>query len=151
MGPRALGARSILASPTSRNMLRHLNEIKCRENFRPIAPICLEEDMGKYFAPATPSPYMLEFRKVISKLIPAVTHVDLSARPQSISLNQNEDIHTLLINFKEITGISVLCNTSLNFNGRGFLNCLGDLYKFSMEHDLDGFVFEDRFFLREDQ
>jgi hydroxymethyl cephem carbamoyltransferase len=151
MGPRALGARSILASPTSRNMLCDLNEIKCRENFRPIAPICLEEDMGKYFSPATPSPYMLEFRKVVSKLIPAVTHVDLSARPQSVSSNQNEDLHTLLINFKEITGISVLCNTSLNFNGRGFLNCLSDLYKFSMEHGLDGFVFEDRFFLREDQ
>lgn len=149
MGPRALGARSILASPASKSMLHRLNEIKRRENFRPIAPVCLEEDMNKYFTPATPSPYMLEFKKVISKTIPAVTHVDLSARPQSISLNQNKNLYCLLIKFKEVAGISVLCNTSLNFNGRGFLNHLSDLYKFSMKHGLDGFVFEDRFFLRE--
>lgn len=148
IGPRALGTRSILASPASADMMHRLNQIKRRENFRPIAPICLEEDMGIYFSPATPSPYMLEFRTVISEDIPAVTHVDRSARPQSLSSNQNQYLYQLLLRFREISGISVLCNTSLNFNGKGCLNRLSDLYNFGMQHELDGFVFEDRLFLR---
>lgn len=149
IGPRALGARSILASPASAKMMNRLNEIKRREEFRPIAPVCLEEDMGIYFSPATPSPYMLEFRKVISEGVPAVTHVDRSARPQSVSTHQNKYLHQLLMRFREISGLSVLCNTSLNFNGGGCLNRLSDLYNFCTQHGLDGFVFEDRLFLRE--
>ncbi|MCT9812852.1 proline dehydrogenase [Acidovorax sp. Be4] len=148
IGPRSLGARSILASPVSPGMLNRLNSIKNREFFRPIAPVCLEEDMEYYFYPSTPSPYMLEFRKVISPSIPAVTHIDGSSRPQSISNYQNPVLHQLLLKFKEISGISVLCNTSLNFNGNGFLNKLSDLYKFSLEKNLDGFVFENRTFIK---
>lgn len=151
IGPRALGARSILASPASANMLARLNALKRREGFRPIAPVCLEEDMAKYFAPATPSPYMLEFRKVISDAIPAVTHVDRSSRPQSVSADQNIGLHELLLRFREVAGISVLCNTSLNFNGFGFMNRLSDLYKFAVQHALDGFVFEDKMFLKDGQ
>jgi len=147
IGPRSLGARSILASPVSVDMLKRLNFIKKREHFRPIAPVCLEEDMGDYFYPDNPSPYMLEFRRVISDSIPAVTHVDGSARPQSISREQNPVLYALIKKFKEISGISVLCNTSLNFNGRGFLNRLSDLLEFSLKHKLDGFVFQNKLFI----
>lgn len=147
IGPRSLGNRSILASASDPAMLARLNSIKNRESFRPIAPICLEEDLEQYFFPATPSPYMLEFRTVISDCIPAVTHVDRSARPQSVSMEQNPEIYTLLLAFKQLTGLSVLCNTSLNFNGRGFINRLSDMVKFSLSHKLDGFVFGDRLFV----
>lgn len=147
MGPRALGNRSILAAPYPRENLIRLNKIKNREGFRPIAPLCLEENMGDYFYPAHPSPYMLEFRKVISKAIPAVTHVDHSARPQSVTESQNPRIHQLLTEYKKVSGIGVLCNTSLNFHGRGFINRLSDLCRFALEHGLDGFIFNDTLFL----
>lgn len=148
MGPRALGARSILASPATKKMHAKLNQIKRREEFRPIAPVCLEEDMSKYFSPHASSPYMLEFRNVISDTIPAVTHVDNSARPQSVTATQNYQLHKLLTEFKKITGLSVLCNTSLNFNGYGFLNRLSHLHEFAVQHELNGFIFEDRMFMR---
>ena len=148
IGPRALGARSILASPQNPDMLRRLNKIKQREHFRPIAPICLESDMATHFEPSFPSPFMLEFRKVKTSTIPAVTHVDGSARPQSIRVDQNKEIYDLLLAFKNISGIGVLCNTSLNFSGKGFINKLSDLYEFAIKHDLDGFVFMDKFYIR---
>ncbi|MBK5477098.1 hypothetical protein JFU04_13420 [Pseudomonas sp. TH21] len=148
MGPRALGNRSILAAPYPRQNLVRLNRIKNREGFRPIAPICLEENMGDYFQPDRPSPYMLEFRKVVSNIIPAVTHVDQSARPQSVNASQNPRMHQLLTEYMKISGIGVLCNTSLNFNSRGFINRLSDLSQFAIEHDLDGFVFNDTLFLK---
>lgn len=147
MGPRALGNRSILAAPYPRENLVRLNTIKKREGFRPIAPICLEECMSEYFYPSNPSPFMLEFRKVISFKIPAVTHVDNSARPQSVNASQNLRMHQLLSAYRDVSGVGVLCNTSLNFNGRGFINRLSDLYRFASEHELDGFVFEDTLFL----
>ncbi|MEJ8812069.1 carbamoyltransferase C-terminal domain-containing protein [Variovorax ureilyticus] len=148
IGPRSLGARSILAVATSENMLDRLNQVKKRESFRPIAPICLEEKMSDHFYPASPSPYMLEFRRVISKSIPAVTHVDGSARPQSVSARQNARMHELLSATENVSGVPVLCNTSLNFNGSGFLNRLSDLSRFCAQNELDGFVFEDSIFLR---
>jgi len=148
IGPRALGARSILACPRTEETLRRLNRIKRRESFRPIAPLCIEEDMERYFQPADKTPYMLEFCRVISDKIPAVTHVDQSARPQSVSKDDLPELYELLISFRHLTGISVLCNTSLNFNGFGFINRLSDLEKFSLAHGLDGFVFEDRLFLK---
>ena len=151
MGPRALGNRSILAAPYPRENLIRLNKIKQREGFRPIAPICLEECMGEYFHPSTPSPFMLEFRRVISSKIPAVTHVDNSARPQSVNKSQNPRMYQLLSAYRDISGVGVLCNTSLNFNGRGFINRLSDLCRFASEHQLDGFVFEDKFFLNSDR
>lgn len=94
---------------------------------------------------------MLEFRKVISASIPAVTHVDNSARPQSVNKSQNFRIHQLLVAYRAMSGVGVLCNTSLNFNGRGFINRLSDLYRFASEHELDGFVFEDTLFLHSDR
>ncbi|WP_339541124.1 carbamoyltransferase C-terminal domain-containing protein [Pseudomonas sp. RA_5y_Pfl1_P24] len=151
MGPRALGNRSILAAPWPRKNLDRLNKIKKREGFRPIAPICLEECMDEYFYPSNPSPFMLEFRKVISAKIPAVTHVDNSARPQSVNKSQNLRMHQLLTAYRDVSGVGVLCNTSLNFNGRGFINRLSDLHRFASEHDLDGFVVEDSLFLNSDR
>ncbi|WP_411703826.1 carbamoyltransferase C-terminal domain-containing protein [Edaphovirga cremea] len=151
MGPRALGNRSILAAPWPRENLDRLNKIKKRESFRPIAPICLEECMGEYFYPSNPSPFMLEFRKVISAKIPAVTHVDNSARPQSVNKSQNLRMHQLLTAYRDVSGVGVLCNTSLNFNGRGFINRLSDLHRFASEHDLDGFVIEDTLFINSDR
>ncbi|MGY2400029.1 carbamoyltransferase C-terminal domain-containing protein [Pseudomonas sp. SDO5271_S396] len=148
IGPRALGNRSILAAPFPKENLAKLNKIKNREGFRPIAPLCLEEYMCDYFHPSHPSPYMLEFRTVVSALIPAVTHVDNSARPQSINQFQNPKLYTLLVEFKKLSGVAVLCNTSLNFNGRGFINSSSDLCKFSIEHELDGFIFNDKLFLK---
>ncbi len=148
MGPRALGARSILASPCEPAMLERLNALKRREGFRPIAPVCLEEEMKHHFSPDTPSPYMLQFRKVISRTIPAVTHVDGSARPQSVNAQQNPRLYEVLAAFRQLTGVGVLCNTSLNYNGRGFLNKLSDLHAFAQSRGLDGFVFEDRLFMR---
>lgn len=107
--------------------------------------------MAEYFRPSNPSPFMLEFRKVISSKIPAVTHVDNSARPQSVNKSQNLRMHQLLSAYRDISGVGVLCNTSLNFNGRGFINRLSDLYRFASEHGLDGFVFEDKLFLNSDR
>ena len=149
MGPRALGNRSILAAPYPKENLARLNSIKKREGFRPIAPICLEECMGDYFHPSQPSPYMLEFRKVISAEIPAVTHIDNSARPQSVNQSQNPLMYQLLSACRDVSGVGVLCNTSLNFNGRGFINRLSDLYRFANEHGLDGFIFNDKLFLND--
>ncbi|WP_460117864.1 carbamoyltransferase C-terminal domain-containing protein [Pseudomonas sp. S2_C03] len=149
IGPRALGNRSILAAPYPKQNLDRLNRIKKREGFRPIAPICREECMNKYFYPSSPSPYMLEFRRVISTKIPAVTHVDISARPQSVNQSQNFLMHQLLSACRDVSGIGVLCNTSLNFNGRGFINKLSDLHRFANEHGLDGFIFNEKFYLKD--
>ena len=148
MGPRALGNRSILAAPYPRENLAKLNAIKNREGFRPIAPVCLEECLADYFYPVHPSPYMLEFRTVVSNAIPAVTHIDNSARPQSVNNFQNPRMHELLSACRDVSGVGVLCNTSLNFNGRGFINKLSDLHRFANEHGLDGFVFEHSLFLK---
>lgn len=150
VGPRALGNRSILASPFPYENLARLNKIKCREAFRPIAPVCLESAMHRFFHPCSPSPYMLEFRKVISESIPAVTHIDQSARPQSVDSSQNPRLFSLLSEFEKLTDIPVLCNTSLNFNGHGFINRLSDLRAFALKHNLDGFVFIDHIYIRKE-
>lgn len=146
MGPRALGNRSILAAPFKRSMTERLNRIKQREGFRPVAPICLSEDVAQYFNWSRESPYMLYFQKVVSDRLGAVTHVDGTARVQTVSSDQNSRLHALLSAFKERTGHGVLCNTSLNFNGTGFINRLSDLVQFARETDLDGFVVGNHFY-----
>lgn len=147
IGPRALGNRSILAAPFQASMTRLLNSIKGRESYRPIAPICLEEDSGELFGCKRPSPHMLYFQKVKDPRLEAVTHVDGSARAQTVSEKQNSNIYKLLQAFKLITGYGVLCNTSLNFNGRGFINRASDLVEYCKTRKLDGFVMKDKFFL----
>jgi len=147
MGPRALGNRSILAAPFAAEMCEKLNRVKQREEFRPIAPICLQEDFDLHFASSShESPHMLYFQKVKSKSLGAVTHVDGSARAQTVTAEQNPQMHALLRKFKELTGHGVLCNTSLNFKGAGFINRMSDLVQYSKERGLDGFVVGDRFF-----
>ncbi|UQR61292.1 nodulation protein NodU [Bradyrhizobium sp. C-145] len=123
LGPRALGGRSILAAPTSPAMKDHLNDIKRREHFRPVAPICLEDRAPEIFSPGTPDPYMLfdhQTRAEWRDKVPAVVHLDGSARLQTISCNSPHKIAALLVEFEQLTGIPLLCNTSANLHGRGF-------------------------------
>ena len=123
LGPRALGARSILAAATSPEMKDHLNKIKVREHFRPVAPICLEDRAPDMFDPGTPDPYMLfdhRTRSEWKEKIPAVVHLDGTARLQTVSRTSEHPIAELLIEYEKLTGISLLCNTSANLNGRGF-------------------------------
>ena len=137
-GPRALGNRSILADPRNRDMQRQLNlKIKFRESFRPFAPMVLEEHCSEYFELETPSPYMLLVADVCQALrrqpestkpglaklavphstIPAVTHVDYSARVQTVDAVRNPLLHRLLQRWQAQTGCAVLVNTSFNVRG----------------------------------
>jgi carbamoyltransferase len=122
-GPRALGARSILASPVSPLMKDLLNEIKDRESYRPVAPICLEADAPDVFNPGMRDPYMLfdhEVRPNWRNRVPAICHLDFTARVQTVNKTDNKIIFELLTAFKKISGIPLLCNTSANHKGRGF-------------------------------
>lgn len=146
IGPRALGNRSILAAPFSKETRDALNRIKEREEFRPIAPVCLEEDFQLHFEGRSPSPHMLYFHKVRNQDLAAVTHVDGSARAQTVSRKDNPLLHGLLEEFRRLRGVGVLCNTSLNFKGAGFINRLSDLAKYAAAVGLDGFVVEDKLY-----
>jgi predicted NodU family carbamoyl transferase len=147
IGPRALGNRSILASPFQDSTRERLNVIKQREQFRPIAPVCLEEDAKKWFNCNHPSPFMLYTWLVSTGALKAVTHVNGTARIQTVSPESNSQMHELLEAFKLRTGYGVLCNTSLNFKGRGFINNIADLSSYTIEHGLDGFVIEGRSYM----
>ncbi|SKB87291.1 carbamoyltransferase [Parapedobacter luteus] len=120
-GPRALGSRSILASPVLPEMQAWLNEVKDREDFRPVAPVVTEEDAPLWFMNAQQSPFMLFVNQVPparAALIPAVKHVDGTARIQTVNREQNPLYYDLLRAFEQITGIPVLINTSFNTVGR---------------------------------
>jgi|SRR5579864_2589905 len=123
LGPRALGHRSILAAPTKGHTKKLLNEIKFREDYRPVAPVCLEEDAPAIFAPGSPDPYMLfehTVRTAWAEKIPAVCHLDGTARLQTVTKTQNPDLYDLLSEYKQLSGIPLLCNTSANHKGKGF-------------------------------
>ena len=105
-------------------------------------------DIGRHFDTRTPGPHMLYFQRVKSSALQAITHVDGSARIQSVTPSENPSVHALLTAFKNRTGYGVLCNTSLNFKGAGFINRLSDLVTCSEEHGLDGFVMQNVFFRR---
>lgn len=116
-GPRALGDRSILASPIHPDMQQKLNNIKDREDFRPVAPVVLEEEAKNYFKDAIRSPFMLFIFDVLSDAadkIPAVRHVDGTARVQTINREQNQLYYDTIKAFFEKTGVPVLVNTSFN-------------------------------------
>jgi len=120
-GPRALGNRSILASPINPTMQGRLNEIKEREDFRPVAPVVLEEEALDWFEHATTSPFMLfvfGIKPRKKKKIPAVCHVDGTARVQTVNREQNPLYYELLQEFKKITGVPILVNTSFNTQGK---------------------------------
>lgn len=123
LGPRALGSRSILAAATSPQMKDHLNDMKLREHFRPVAPICLEDRAPDIFNPGTPDPYMLfdhHTRTEWRDKIPAVVHLDGSARLQTICRTSQHKVAELLVEYEKLTGIPLLCNTSANQHGHGF-------------------------------
>jgi hydroxymethyl cephem carbamoyltransferase len=147
IGPRALGNRSILAAPFHESTRVRLNEIKQREQFRPIAPVCLEEEAVKWFGCDHTSPFMLYTHRVRTNALAAVTHVNGTARIQTVSSVSNRNLYELLLAFKVHTGYGVLCNTSLNFNGRGFINKIDDLSSYVIKHNLDGFVVEGRSYI----
>ncbi len=120
-GPRALGSRSILASPIHPDMQARLNEVKDREDFRPVAPVVLESDAPQWFEDAQYSPFMLFVNRVKADKadkIPAVRHVDGTARIQTVNRDQHPRYHDLLQAFKEKTGVPVLVNTSFNTLGK---------------------------------
>ncbi|MDH0737152.1 carbamoyltransferase [Achromobacter sp. AGC78] len=123
-GPRALGARSILASPLDSGMQARLNGLKDREDFRPVAPVVLEERAAEWFdgrgAASICAPFMLFVYDVLpqrAQQIPAVRHIDGTARVQTIRRDQNPRYHDLLVAFERLTGVPVLVNTSFNTRG----------------------------------
>ena len=120
-GPRALGNRSILASPLSREMQQRLNELKDREDFRPVAPVVTEEAVGDWFVNGRRSPFMLftfGTRGDVRDRIPSACHHDGSARVQTVSRGENPRYHALIEAFAQRTGVPVLINTSFNTRGK---------------------------------
>ena len=163
-GPRALGCRSILADPRSDKMQKNLNlKVKYRESFRPFAPSILREDLSNWFNINVDSPYMLLVADInsnkqiqmtneqknmfgIDKLnikrseIPAVTHVDYSARVQTVSKNTNSRYYDLISKFKEKTGFPILINTSFNVRGEPIVNTPTNAFNCFMGTELDFLV-----------
>lgn len=150
IGPRALGNRSLLAEPYSVATKDKLNQIKQRENYRPIAPCCREEDLASAFSDDFPDPHMLYFRRVRSPRLGAIAHVDGSARVQSVTAVANPQLHSLLDAFAAETGLGVLCNTSLNYSRRGFVNRMSDLIRHCEDRQIDHMVVGDRWYQRTD-
>lgn len=174
-GPRALGARSILGDARSPKMQSHMNlKIKFRESFRPFAPMVLVEDAKTYFDIPQDSPYMLlaypvrEDRRIqltedqkrlwgIDLLnaprseIPAITHVDFSARVQTIDRVRNPFMHGVVSAFKQRTGCSVIINTSFNVRGEPIVNTVEDAYRCFMATDIDCLVAGNRLMERHKQ
>lgn len=131
-GPRALGNRSILADPRNPGMRDHINfSVKHREWYRPFAPMVREEDMAGWFDFDRPSPYMLFTAPVRDpERIPAISHVDGSARIQTVTADSNPLIYDLLGRFGAITGVPILLNTSLNGNGEPLIESPEDALRF---------------------
>ena len=163
-GPRALGNRSILGDPRSEKMQKNLNlKVKYRESFRPFAPSVLRDEVNEWFEIDTDSPYMLfvanvkkektlamrddqkklfgiDLLNIKRSEIPAVTHVDYSARIQTVSKENNEKYYKLLKRFKEKTNCPVLVNTSFNIRGEPIVNSPEDAYRCFMGTELDVLV-----------
>jgi carbamoyltransferase len=142
-GPRALGSRSLLASPISPTMKDRLNFIKSREDFRPVAPVVLEEEAPNWFKDAHVSPYMLFIYDVVedkADKIPTVRHVDGTARIQTIRRDQNPAYYDLIKAFQKRTGVPVLVNTSLNTLGQPIVNSPRDVLECFWTAPIDALV-----------
>ncbi len=176
-GPRALGARSILADPRSAKTQKNLNlKIKYRESFRPFAPSILLDDLDEWFELGQESPYMLfvssiKNSKKISKaknsrikstnlfekintersLAPAITHIDYSARIQTVNSKNNSKYYKLISEFKKITGCPILVNTSFNVRGEPIVCTPEDAYRCFMGTELDLLVIDDFIMIKEEQ
>jgi hydroxymethyl cephem carbamoyltransferase len=146
IGPRALGARSLLAEPFNASTRDRLNKIKQREGYRPVAPCCRLEDAGQAFIEDFEDPYMLYFRHARTDGLAAVTHVDGTARAQTVTTKSNKPLHDLLSAFGERHGVGVLCNTSLNFKALGFINCMSELLKYCEIRGIPEIVVGDAWF-----
>ncbi|MFF2079061.1 carbamoyltransferase N-terminal domain-containing protein [Kitasatospora sp. NPDC058162] len=123
LGPRALGGRSIIAPAVDPAMKELLNEVKHRESYRPVAPICLEEHAPAIFEPGTPDPHMLfdhDVRPDWVDRIPAVLHLDGTARLQTVGAEDDATLRAVLVEYHRLSGVPVLCNTSANHSGTGF-------------------------------
>jgi carbamoyltransferase len=146
-GPRALGNRSILADPRRQDMKDVLNAtVKFREPFRPYAPSVLEESCGKYFGSDVPSPYMLRAyptRPEMIDVLPAITHVDGTARVQTVNATQNPRYYRLIKEFGRITGVDCVLNTSFNIRGEPIINTVDEAIKCLMTTGLDALFVED--------
>lgn len=141
-GPRALGARSILADPRNKDNWQRVNlKIKFRESFRPFAPSILREDSLSYFS-LDDSPYMLFIADVKNNEIPAVTHIDKTARIQTVDQNYNPYYYGLIKEFKRITGCPVLINTSFNVRGEPIVCSPEDAFNTFIKTDIDYLVLE---------
>lgn len=148
-GPRALGNRSILADTRSPEMKDIVNsKIKFRESFRPFAPVVTEEDASSYFSIDRPSPYMLFTKPVISRDIPAITHVDGSARVQTLSQNANPRLYLLLRQYEKLTNLPVLMNTSLNIKSEPIAMTPSDAVNCFNDSKLDALVLENCLILK---
>jgi carbamoyltransferase len=174
-GPRALGCRSIIADARSQKMQSYLNlSTKFRESFRPFAPIVLREDVSKYFEVVEESPYMLlvagvkkerrlplrgdEHKLSLTEWVnrprsdlPAITHVDYSARIQTVDRERNPSLHDLLSEFKRLTGCSVLVNTSFNVRSEPIVCTPEDAYCCFMRTGIDVLALEDFILEKKDQ
>jgi carbamoyltransferase len=145
-GPRALGHRSIFTAPFPASMRDHLNEkVKYREWFRPYGPIIREERVSKYFDISQPSPFMLIVAKVTRPdEVPATTHVDGTARLQTLGAQQNPAVYGLLEEFESLTGCSVLLNTSFNVAGQPIVETPEDAIAAFAAMQLDHLLMGDR-------
>jgi len=174
-GPRALGNRSILGDARNPEMQKKLNlKIKYRESFRPFAPSVLYEDVNKYFDTDKPSPYMLFIAYVLEELrnklpenyyelpireklytlrssLPAITHIDFSARIQTVHKETNPRYYMLISKFKELTGCSVIVNTSFNVRGEPIVCSPEDAYKCFMRTEMDYLVMGNYLFDKKEQ
>jgi carbamoyltransferase len=173
-GPRALGARSILGDPRRQDTQTVMNlKIKYRESFRPFAPSVLEEMISEYFDTDRPSPYMLivsnvreerrlpqpsgDGMRMLDRLkvkrsdIPAITHLDYSARIQSVNQYDKPDYHDLISEFEKLTGCAVVVNTSFNVRGEPIICTPEDAYRCFMRTEMDVLVIEDCILFKEEQ
>ena len=148
IGPRALGHRSLLATPLRGGTKDLLNDIKKREDYRPIAPACLLEEQDRWFDDDREDPYMLYFANVTTDALPAITHVDGTARVQTVGPGGDRRYRELLQAQSRRTGYGVLCNTSLNFKGTGFINRSSDLFHYCERQGIDHAVVEDAWYRR---
>jgi len=142
-GPRALGARSILASPIDPRMQARLNDIKDREDFRPVAPVVMEEYANEWFVNGSAAPFMLfifDVRPGKEKHIPAVCHVDGTARVQTVNRSQHALYYDLIDAFRRRTGVPVLVNTSFNTRGEPMVNSPRDALESFWTSPLDALV-----------
>jgi carbamoyltransferase len=135
-GPRALGNRSILADPRDPNIKNIVNSIKKREDFRPFAPVVLEEHASQWFDMDYTSPYMQFTPSCIRpEIIPSVVHKDGTSRVQTVNISQNKGLYLLLLKWYDMTGVPVLLNTSLNIKGQPLVNDLQDVKKWEENYN----------------